>query len=305
MKFFKSTILTISFLIIMLFAWGFIIEPRFMLDVQEHDVEIPNLNMDWVDKKIALLADFQVGMWWSNTGMIKKAVKKVVEAKPAMVIIAGDFVYKADSAVVDRAVSLLDPLIEAKIPVFAVLGNHDYSLAKENDAIDMEIADYLVKQLDEAGVNVLENNAHSITNATGSPFHIVGIGSNWAGKSNIKKALSTIPADEPRVIAMHNPVIFRDIPADQGAFTVAAHTHGGQISLPLLPSESWLQVAKQREVVAEGWAADSIGQGNNRLYVSRGIGFSVLPARFMCRPELTIFKLDGAAGTLPAKSPGS
>ncbi len=102
---------------------------------------------------------------------------------------------------------------------------------------------------------------------------------------------------------MHNPVAFRDIPAGEGLFTVAAHTHGGQISLPLLPSESWLQIAKPREIVAEGWAADSIGQGNNRLYVSRGIGFSLLPARFMCRPELTIFNLSRAMGSLPEKSP--
>ncbi len=53
-------------------------------------MEVPNLGSDWEGKKVALLADLQVGMWWGNTEMIKKAVKKAVEAQPAMVLIAGD-----------------------------------------------------------------------------------------------------------------------------------------------------------------------------------------------------------------------
>ncbi len=63
-------------------------------------------------------------------------------------------------------------------------------------------------------------------------------------------------------------------------------------------SKTWLDIALPREVVAEGWAADSIGRGNNRLYVSRGIGFSLLPIRFFCRPELTIFNLSQKRDTL-------
>lgn len=264
-----------------------------LLDVQIHDVEVPNLGPDWEGKKVALLADFQVGMWWGNTGMIKKAVRKAVESKPAVVLIAGDFVYKADSSVVKRAVSLLQPLVEEEIPVVAVLGNHDYSLAKEDDEINEAIADYLSSSLEDFGIIVLENDSYSLTNDSGSTFHVIGLGSKWAGRSDILKPFNIVPANEPRVVIMHNPVVYRDIPADQGTFTLAAHTHGGQINLPLMPaSKHWLDIALPREVVAEGWADDSIGRGNNRLYVNRGIGFSLLPIRFFCRPELTIFNLS-------------
>lgn len=303
MKKFKFISLTFLIIVLVLCVWGFVIEPHFLLDVEEHDVDVPNLGPGWEGEKVALLADFQVGMWWGNTGMIKKAVRKTVDAKPALVLIAGDFVYKADSSIVTRAVSLLKPLVDAEIPVVAVLGNHDYSLAKENDQINETIAGYLITSLEESGIHILENDSFSLTNKNGSSFHVIGIGSAWAGHSDIEMALSKIGPDEPRVILMHNPVIFRDIPADQGGFTLAAHTHGGQISLPLLPSESWLQIAKPREVIAEGWAADSTGQKNNRLYVTRGIGFSLLPVRFMCRPELTIFNLHQTNGTMSQKAP--
>lgn len=299
MKIFKTISLIVLVLLLALSIWGFIVEPRFLLDVQNHDVEVPNLGSDWEGKKVALLADFQVGMWWGNTGMIKKAVRKAVEAEPAMVLIAGDFVYKADSSVVKRTVSLLQPLVEAEIPVVAVLGNHDYSLAKEDDEINDSIAGYLRFSLENLGVIVLENDSYSFTNGSGSSFHVIGLGSMWALRSDITKAFSKLHANEPRVVIMHNPVVYKDIPADQGAFTLAAHTHGGQIHLPFMPeSKTWLDIALPREVVAEGWAADSIGRGSNRLYVSRGIGFSLLPIRFFCRPELTIFNLSQIADPL-------
>lgn len=298
MKAFKLTSLFILILLLALGIWGFIIEPRFLLDVQIHDVEVPNLGSDWEEKKVALLADLQVGMWWGNTGMIKKAVRKAVEADPAMLLIAGDFIYKADSSVVKQAVLLLQPLVEAEIPVVAVFGNHDYSLVNENGEINEEIAAYLRSSLEDFGVVLLENESYSLTNDNGSTFHVIGLGSNWAGRSDIDKAFSKIPVNEPRVVFMHNPVVYKDIPADQGAFTLAAHTHGGQIHIPLMPaSKTWLDIALPREVVAEGWAADSVGKGSNRLYVSRGIGFSLLPIRFMCRPELTIFNLSQTHGT--------
>ena len=297
MKMLKSLSLIVLAILFLLGIWGFVVEPRFLLDVQIHDVEVPHLGSDWEGKKVALLADFQVGMWWGNTGMIKKAVRAAVEAEPSMVLIAGDFVYKADSSVVSQAVSLLEPLVEAEIPVVAVLGNHDYSLANVDGERNDDIAAYLRSSLEESGIVVLENDSYSLASDRSSPFHVIGLGSIWALRSDIGKAFGEVPADEPRVVIMHNPVVYRDIPADLGAFTVAAHTHGGQINFPFMPaSKSWLDIALPREVVAEGWAEDGIGRGNNRLYVSRGIGFSLLPIRFFCRPELTIFNLSQTSG---------
>jgi len=95
-------------------------------------------------------------------------------------------------------------------------------------------------------------------------------------------------------VLMHNPVAFRDLPAGSGGLTLAAHTHGGQVRLPFLRSTSWLDIARPREVVADGWAVDSIGAPGNSLYVNRGVGFSALPVRIRCQPELTILTLVSA-----------
>lgn len=293
-------------LILALLAWGILIEPRFLLDVRSFEAKVPNLPPAWEGRTVAVMADFQVGMWFDNPGMVEKTVDEILEAEAELVLIAGDFVYHADSAIVREVVSLIRPLAEADLPVLAVLGNHDYSLASDKDEPRLDMARYLEAELEAAGVRVLENEVVPVTLSPGEdPLHVVGLGSVWADRSRPEVALANLPSDVARVVLIHNPIAFRDLPPETAPLTTAGHTHGGQLRLPLTPSEAWLDIARPREVVADGWAADSIGATGNRLYVNRGIGFSVVPMRIRCRPELTLFTLRRAHGTMHEREPGT
>jgi len=53
-----------------------------------------------------------------------------------------------------------------------------------------------------------------------------------------------------------------------------------------------MSLVKESPVAADGWIAPGFGAPDNRLYVNRGIGFSVVPMRINCRPELTWLTLD-------------
>jgi predicted MPP superfamily phosphohydrolase len=303
MAFLKWLGLGLLALLLLVIVWGVAIEPRFLLDTQEHEAEIPNLDPAWEGQRIALLADFQVGMWWDNTGMLEKAIEATVEARPALALIAGDFVYTPDSAIVREAVGYVRPLAEAGIPTYAVLGNHDYSLMKRDSEERPEFARYLTEQLEAAGIEVIDNEAIPLTRDGGGPLYLVGVGSVWAEEAHAIEAIDAVPAGGARIILMHNPVAFRDLPAQSAPLALAAHTHGGQLRIPLTPSSSWLDIARDREVIADGWAADSIGAPGNRAYVNRGIGFSNVPLRVRARPELTLFTLRGSEGTLPERGP--
>jgi predicted MPP superfamily phosphohydrolase len=68
---------------------------------------------------------------------------------------------------------------------------------------------------------------------------------------------------------------------------LCGHTHGGQVRVPLLPAPT--PGASGRFVA--GWYRDALAP----IYVSRGIGTSIVPARFRCRPELPIFTLRAPA----------
>jgi len=291
-----AQVLLSAFLVLLL--WGSAIEPRFLLDVQTHDAPVAGLPPQWEGGVVALLADLQVGMWWDNEGMVEKAVARALEADPDLILIAGDFVYKPDSATVREAVALVAPLTAASVPVVAVFGNHDYSLNKPGDEPRLDLASYLTSELDAAGVTVLDNEAVVVgrdpESDAGPELWVAGFGSEWAGRSRPVDALAAVPPGAPMIALMHNPVAFREIPAGSRVLSLAAHTHGGQVRLPLLPSQSWLDIARDREVVADGWAADSIGHAGNHLYVNRGLGFSAVPLRIMCKPELTLFVLRAA-----------
>jgi predicted MPP superfamily phosphohydrolase len=108
------------------------------------------------------------------------------------------------------------------------------------------------------------------------------------GSPQLEPALRAIPADARFTIALfHSPAYFDRL---KGRFplALAGHTHGGQVRLPFLPP-LWLPSGCGRYV--EGWYES----GGSRLYVSRGIGTSVLPIRFFCRPELAFITVGRAA----------
>lgn len=283
-------------------VWGVGIEPRLLLDDEAFEAQIPGLPTVWDGRRVAVLADFQVGMWLGNEGMAAEAVEDAVEEGVSLALIAGDFVYKPDSARVDRAVALVWPFIEAGIPVLAVLGNHDYSLMKEGSRENSAMVIYLRERLRATGVRVLENEAVAVR-IGGAPLYVAGIGSVWAGRSRPGEALAGVPEGAARLVLMHNPESYRAIPDGAAPLALAAHTHGGQIRLWPGEQNSWLDIVRAGETVADGWALDSLGAPSNRLYVNRGIGFSTLPVRINCRPELNIVTLRRAHGAIPARGP--
>lgn len=129
-------------------VWGSAIEPR-LTDEVRVSANLPGLPEEWAGARVAVIADLQIGMWLANTDTVKRIVGRVVEERPAALLIAGDFLYHPtdeageprearaevdpeDHRILQRqiaeVVSLLQPLARAGIRTIAVLGNHDYAM---------------------------------------------------------------------------------------------------------------------------------------------------------------------------------
>jgi predicted MPP superfamily phosphohydrolase len=72
------------------------------------------------------------------------------------------------------------------------------------------------------------------------------------------------------------------------SLTLAGHTHGGQVDLPLLgplivPSRYGQRYASGR-VVEEG----------RMLFVTSGVAMSILPVRFRVPPEVAVLTLEAS-----------
>lgn len=171
LKYIKYIALGIFGVVILLLIWGAVIEPR-LVDLREETAVIPNLPAAWENKRVALIADLQIGMWLGNEGTVKEIVSRIVEKRPAAVLIAGDFVYKPTDedepeeveredardfmGEVNEAVALINPLIKAGIPTYAVFGNHDYGMNKPDSVKNERLANAVRQILSQAGVRVLE-----------------------------------------------------------------------------------------------------------------------------------------------------
>ena len=286
-------IAAIPLLLMALVGWG-LVEP-YILDEEEEEAIIPNLPTAWEGKKVAQLSDFQVGMWWDNVNTVTQSVNKIIEEQPAAVFITGDFIYHArpnPEVEIEETVNLLRPLTDTNIPVYAVLGNHDYGMKSKSVKPDFELAGQLADSLEAIGIDVLRNEAVAMPLAEAdTDLYVLGVDSHWADSDRVDETLSQLPESSPRVTLVHNPDSFEKFPANTAPFSVAGHTHGGQIRLPYLPQWSWLSFAKQDKVIADGWLSKDYGNPGNNMYVNRGIGFSDVPIRINCAPEITFFTL--------------
>ncbi|MDX2377851.1 metallophosphoesterase [Microbacterium sp. LRZ72] len=282
----------VGVLVVML-GYAVFIEPQLLLEERHHEAEIPHLDEAWEGETIAVVSDFQVGMWFANTDMAEQAVEQIVEERPAAVLLAGDFLYSQTPDAekqVETVMDALAPLVESGIPSFAVLGNHDY---ESDGAAEMTAA------LEAAGIRVLSNDA-AIVPLEGSdvqrPLWVVGIAPAHAGLADIDTAFAGVSAEQPRVVMMHNPQVFPRIPADAAPLAVAGHTHCGQFAMPGSPHSSWMALTTEDPMVADGYAPDDFGAEGNMLYVTCGIGFSGIPARFNAPPQVVYFELVAANG---------
>ena len=290
-RWFRRVAVGLAVAVALLIFYGVLIEPRLLLDERRYRAEIPGLPAGWRGAEVAVFSDLQLGMWLDNTGMVQQIVERVVDADPDAVLVAGDFVYSGSPDVpaqVDTAIRLLTPIAQSGIPTFAVLGNHDYAVGA---------ADELVTQLGQLGVNVLRNDSIALPapgGATDEPLHIVGVNAARPGLSEPRSALEEVPADAPRVVFMHNPSSFPELPPDTAPLAIAGHTHCGQVAIPGLPAWSYLALRADERVVVDGFAPPEYGADGNGLFVTCGIGFSLVPMRVNARPQVVFFELAPA-----------
>jgi uncharacterized protein len=280
----KGIGLALGVLLVLLLAYGVLIEPRVILDEERFEVGLPRLTEADAGTEVAVVSDWQIGAFFDNDGTVEDAVDEILAAEPDVVLLGGDFVYSRDPGVevqVARVRELAQPLADSGIPTFAVLGNHDHAAG---------MAEELTDALEEIGIPVLQNEAVPVEGTEG--LQVVGIGAARPGLADVDAALADVPDGAPRIVLMHNPSVFPELPAGSAPLTVAGHTHCGQIAIPGLPRWSYLQLTEQEEVVADGWAPPGYGAEGNAMFVTCGIGFSVIPVRINAPPQVVLFELQ-------------
>jgi predicted MPP superfamily phosphohydrolase len=180
----------------------------------------------------------------------------------------------------------------------------------EGSTKESYVAARVHRALDSAGVHMMDNrverlHAAGADSASAPPLYLIGIGDRWAKNDRDSSTFAAIPNGVPRLVFMHDPDSFAEIPAGDAPVAIAAHTHGMQLGIPFVSDWLWRHKFSDKGSGVEGWI-DHYGQPGNRLYVNRGVGFSIIPARVNAVPELTVFTLtraDSTRATAPSLTP--
>ena len=178
--------------------------------------------------------------------------------------------------------------------MFGVLGNHDHGDSKAPFVRPTDSA-----FIRECGVRLLTNEAVSV-DAGGATVQVAGVDDSDGAHDDLPAVLAQLdrrPGTLRLLLSHHASVIRQSAPGDFH-MTFAGDTHGGQICLPL-PGRRVLLSDLGAEF-AEG-AYDVDGRP---LYVTRGVGTSMLPFRAFCRPEVVVFRVEaGRWGAGSARRP--
>jgi predicted MPP superfamily phosphohydrolase len=259
--------------------WAFVIEPN-RLVLRETQITLPAWPASFKGFRIAVISDLHAGRPHIMIDKLRRVVEMINAAQPDLVVMPGDFVEPAFGWGFIEPEAIASELkgLRARFGVFAALGNHDWWYNGSR----------VTKALENVGIRVLENDAAKIE-LNAEAIWLVGVGDMWEGTPNIASALAKVPrmvnGIAPVIAFTHNPDIFPSIPSGV-SLTIAGHTHGGQVRLPiigrpLVPS-----------AFGERYAAGHIVEGGKNLFVTSGIGTSILPVRFRVPPEISLLTIN-------------
>jgi uncharacterized protein len=247
-------------------AYGFVYE-RHALGLTTATLPVVNLPAALEGFTIGLLSDVHRSRWVSADD-VDEAVQLMMQARPQLVVLGGDYVTWGDRAYVEPAADALGTL-EAPHGVFGILGNHD-------DDRDMPAA--LIKR----GVQMLKD-ARTQISVNGQKLELIGI-RFWTRRQADIAALLRGGEGMPILLA-HDPRRLTEAAELGIPLVLSGHTHGGQVVLPGIGA-----VAAQKFPVVAG-----IGrQRQTTVFVSRGVGTVYVPVRINCPPEVALLTLTRA-----------
>ena len=243
------------------------IEPNW-IDVSIHDMRSDKAG-DGI--RIVQLSDLHIQDLSRREVEVANRVKAL---KPDLVILSGDVIDRQDR------LPMLHSFLAAlgDTPIVAVLGNWEYWADVDLHALRDEYRHH--------GIRLLVNEVATYRVRVRT-LQIAGMDDFTAGQPD--SGLMNAPFEGgTAVLVQHSPgYFFEKLPTNLRSrifnLCLSGHTHGGQITLFGWPI--W------RPPGSGPYASGFYETTACKLYVSKGLGTSLLPVRFGARPEIAVFDL--------------
>jgi predicted MPP superfamily phosphohydrolase len=202
-----------------------------------------------------------------------KVARQVADLRPDLIVLTGD--YLEEERNIRGVLSFLKEL-KAKHGIYAVQGNWEYWSRLEGENLRRHFAG--------VGVKLLINERADLE-VNGRALSIFGLDYPSA-TDHLDQLQKEIDPQRFNLMLSHVPAFAHEQLSEHINLILSGHTHGGQVRLPFLPP---LYLPRYSGRFVAGFY--QVSQHRIPLYVSRGVGTSVLPLRFFCRPEIGLFEL--------------
>lgn len=278
----------------LLFAAIAVVEVGYWLNIYAWFVE-PNqlvirrveiVSADWSGPPItiAAISDTHVGGPHVDAARMGRIVQRINALRPELVVLLGDYVNghthpfertPAENQEITGGIATF-AAIRARYGVVGVIGNHDVWY----DRTDVQTA------MENAGVATLWNRHIVVRRSGGEPIVVAGLADFTTGEPNFADALDGAPEGANTLVISHSPDPFAEMPRGP-ALMLAGHGHCGQVTVPLVGRPIV-------PLVNDRYACGLVQEDGKQMYVTGGIGTSMIPVRFLNPPEIVLITLRGA-----------
>ena len=273
-------------------AYAYFIEPN-RLVVNQQPLELAGWPSSLDGFKIVAIGDIHGGSNAVDEAKLRRIVELTNEQQPDLIVLLGDYVSQAGGGKRSER-PLRMPMhtiaenlagLKAKYGVIAVAGNHD----------DWYNHDEVSNELRSLGYLVLDDEIKTI-DVAGQQVRILGLRDQlhipaWQTYSDhLKDVIARSGGSGPIILLEHSPDILPIVTGDllispDLKLILAAHTHGGQVWLPIVGS---LIVPSS---YGQKYSYGNIKENGVDMFVTSGVGTSILPFRFMMPPEIAVITL--------------
>ncbi|HTO08082.1 MAG TPA: metallophosphoesterase [Myxococcota bacterium] len=259
--------------------WGYLVGQR-RVEVDRVDLPLPGLPDALAGLRVAQISDLHIGLQL-RAPLLRELVARVNALEPDLIVITGD-VFDFDPSFIAEGCAELAAL-DAPLGVYCVLGNHDVYTG----------ADAVARGLESLTKIRVLRDAWTKIELQGAAFALVGIedpGHGWSERDATHEALAKLAAELPpglaRLLLIHRPSYFAEAARLGYPVSLAGHTHGGQIALPLAHQHN---VSRLISRWTRGLFRDDATGA--LLYVNRGLGVAGPPIRLNCAREISLHRL--------------
>jgi len=190
-----------------------------------------------------------------------------------LIVCTGDYVHERNSTTqIDQVWPVISQL-SASSGVYSVLGNHDHWA-------DTARSDYWLKRSQQ-------DLRHKVVRLEreGQYLWLAGAGDLYEDHKKLDEVLDKIPDPECRIVLAHNPDSADTAFSKRIDLMISGHTHGGQVNIPFVGTPI---LPVKNKNYSSGLKVSPKGC---KVFISKGIGWTICPIRFNCYPEIAVLEL--------------